>query len=46
MAALGLDTDLVKVKSLGWRPIVLAAALWANLLALGFLVARLLVAAL
>lgn len=40
MAALGLDTDLVKVKSLGWRPIVLALALWVNLLGGGFLVAR------
>ena len=43
MAALGLDTDLVKVKSLGWRPIALAMALWANLLGMGFLVARFLV---
>ena len=43
MAALGLDTDLVKVKSLGWRPIALAMALWANLLGGGFVVARLLV---
>ena len=42
MAALGLDTDLVKVKSLGWRPIALALALWVNLLGGGFLVARLL----
>jgi uncharacterized integral membrane protein (TIGR00698 family) len=40
MAALGLDTDLVKVKSLGWRPIALAMALWANLLGMGFLVSR------
>ena len=24
MAALGLDTDLVKVRSLGWRPVLLA----------------------
>ena len=45
MAALGLDTDLVKVRSLGWRPIALAMALWANLLGGGFLVARLLVGA-
>ena len=45
MAALGLDTDLVKVKSLGWRPIALAMALWANLLGMGFLVARFLVGA-
>jgi uncharacterized integral membrane protein (TIGR00698 family) len=40
MAALGLDTDLVKVKSLGWKPIALAMALWANLLGMGFVVAR------
>ena len=46
MAALGLDTDLVKVKSLGWKPIVLAMALWANLLGMGFVVARFLVGAL
>ena len=46
MAALGLDTDLVKVKSLGWRPIALASALWANLLVGGYLVARFLVGAL
>ena len=46
MAALGLDTDLVKVRSLGWRPVVLALALWANLLGMGFLVARLLLGAL
>jgi uncharacterized integral membrane protein (TIGR00698 family) len=46
MAALGLDTDLVKVKSLGWRPIALAMALWANLLGAGFLVSRFLVGAL
>ena len=45
MAALGLDTDLVKVRSLGWRPIALAFALWANLLGAGFLVARFLVGA-
>lgn len=45
MAALGLDTDLVKVRSLGWRPIVLAMMLWANLLGMGFLVARFLVSA-
>ena len=45
MAALGLDTDLVKVKSLGWRPIALAMVLWANLLGGGFLVARFLVGA-
>ena len=43
MAALGLDTDLVKVKSLGWRPIALAMALWANLLGMGFLVSKFLV---
>ena len=43
MAALGLDTDLVKVKSLGWKPIVLALALWANLLGMGLLVSRALV---
>ena len=46
MAALGLDTDLVKVKSLGWKPIALAMALWANLLGGGFLVSRFLVGAL
>ena len=46
MAALGLDTDLVKVKSLGWKPIALAMALWANLLGGGFLVSRFLVRAL
>lgn len=45
MAALGLDTDLVKVRSLGWRPILLALALWANLLGGGFLIARFLVGA-
>lgn len=45
MAALGLDTDLVKVKSLGWKPIALAMALWANLLGMGFLVSRFLVGA-
>ena len=45
MAALGLDTDLVKVKSLGWRPIALALALWVNLLGCGFLVSRSLVSA-
>ena len=43
MAALGLDTDLVKVKSLGWKPIALAMALWANLLGGGFLISRFLV---
>ena len=46
MAALGLDTDLVKVKSLGWKPIALAMALWANLLGMGFLVSKALVGAL
>lgn len=46
MAALGLDTDLVKVRKLGARPIVLAMALWANLLGGGLLVARFLVGAL
>ena len=46
MAALGLDTDLVKVKSLGWRPIALAMVLWANLTGMGFFVARFLVGAL
>lgn len=46
MAALGLDTDLVKVKSLGWKPIALAMALWANLLGGGFLISRFLVGAL
>lgn len=43
MAALGLDTDLVKVRSLGWKPVLLAMALWANLLGVGFLLARFLV---
>ena len=43
MAALGLDTDLVKVKSLGWRPVALAMALWANLLGGGFVLSRFLV---
>ena len=43
MAALGLDTDLVKVRSLGWRPVALAFALWTNLLFGGLLVARFLV---
>jgi len=43
MAALGLDTDLVKVKSLGWKPIALAMVLWANLLGGGFLVSRFLI---
>ncbi len=46
MAALGLDTDLVKVRQLGWKPIVLALVLWANLLGAGFAVARFLVGAL
>ena len=46
MAALGLDTDLVKVRSLGWKPIALAMALWANLLGEGFLVSLTLVGAL
>ncbi len=46
MAALGLDTDLVKVKSLGWKPIALAMALWANLLGGGFLISHFLVGAL
>ena len=45
MAALGLDTDLVKVKSLGWKPLALAFALWANLLGVSFLVAKGLVGA-
>ena len=45
MAALGLDTDLVKVRSLGWRPMALALALWANLLGGGLLVSRALVGA-
>ena len=45
MAALGLDTDLVKVRSLGWKPIALAFALWANLLGGGFLVVNYLVGA-
>ena len=44
-AALGLDTDLVKVRSLGWKPIALAMALWANLLGMGFFLSRLLVSA-
>ena len=46
MAALGIDTDLAKVKSLGWKPIALAMALWANLLGGGFLISRFLVGAL
>ena len=46
MAALGLDTDLVKVKSLGIKPILLAVALWANLVGMGFFVSRFLVGAL
>lgn len=32
MAALGLDTDLNKIRKLGPRPLLLAAALWAWLL--------------
>jgi len=43
MAALGLDTDLVKVRSLGWKPIALAMALWANLLGVGFVMASFLI---
>ena len=44
MAALGLDTDLVKVQSLGWKPLAMAFALWANLLVVSLLVAKSLVA--
>jgi uncharacterized integral membrane protein (TIGR00698 family) len=40
MAALGLDADVAKVKALGPKPLLLAAALWGNLLAGGGLVAR------
>ena len=43
MTALGLDTDLVKVKGLGWRPIDLVLTLWVNLLGDGFLVSIFLV---
>lgn len=44
MAALGLDADLAKVKALGPKPALLAAALWFNLLVGGGLVARFLTA--
>lgn len=43
MAALGLDTDLGKIKALGARPVVLALALWAYLLVVVGGVARVLV---
>jgi uncharacterized integral membrane protein (TIGR00698 family) len=43
LAGLGLKTDLVKVRQLGLRPLVLAAALWAHLVVVGFFLARLLV---
>lgn len=45
MAAIGLDTELGKIYSLGPKPVVLAAALWANLLFGGFAVSRFLVGA-
>lgn len=41
MAALGLDTNLIKVISLGWRPIAVALVLWINLLLAGSVVAQL-----
>ena len=46
MAALGLDTDLKKIRDLGARPLILAAALWAWLLFGVGVVARTLVAVL
>jgi len=46
MAALGLDTDLVKVVMLGWRPIALSLVLWVNLLLGGGVVAKVLVSTL
>jgi uncharacterized membrane protein YadS len=42
MAALGLDTDLEKVRKLGVRPVILSLVLWANLVLVGGLVSRLL----
>merc|ERR1711871_1695239 len=45
MAAIGLDTDLKQMYSLGPKPIVLAAVLWFNLLFGGFAVSRFLVGA-
>lgn len=44
MAALGVDADLGKIKTLGARPLILAAGLWAWLIVVGGLVARVLVA--
>jgi len=44
MAALGLDTDVAKVRALGPKPLVLSLALWANLLVGGGLVAQFLTA--
>mmetsp|Transcript_25743 Transcript_25743/g.37777 ORF Transcript_25743/g.37777 Transcript_25743/m.37777 type:complete len:392 (+) Transcript_25743:132-1307(+) len=43
MAALGLETDLVKVRSLGSKPLVLGLALWVYLLGAGFVVSACLV---
>jgi uncharacterized integral membrane protein (TIGR00698 family) len=43
MAAIGLDTDLVKVMGLGWKPVFLSFALWSNLLCGTLMVARFLV---
>ena len=40
MAALGLDTDLAKVKALGAKPALLAFVLWVNLLVVGGAVAH------
>ena len=44
MAALGLQTDLAKIRQLGARPFVLAMSLWVHLLAAGLAVDFLLVA--
>ena len=43
MAALGLDTDLDKIRRLGPRPLILSAALWAYLLLVVGAVSRVLV---
>jgi len=40
MAALGFDADLAKVKALGPKPVLVAAALWLNLLVGGGIVAK------
>jgi len=40
MAALGYDADLAKVKALGPKPVLVAAALWLNLLVGGGIVAK------